>query len=465
MSNNDELNKVDFPQKVYTSIRGSETLYYSPDRGVSVVVNEDGKDILEACRMGRTITEVAYKLSAGRDSIVSIIHDIIQPFIFEMKRCRFLTDSPQQTINDIHSDLSPLPIKLTTLYLHITDTCNLKCVYCYNKKNRLKNEIVDKNSSNPLSFQQINQLIDETAKLKAKEIVFTGGEPLCNKDVCKLAAYAKEKGLKTTLLTNGTLIDQYMANTIAKSFDSVVVSFDSCIKKEYEILRPGAPFESAVNGIQNLVEAKVSSVVIRSVITSLNLKSLSELPRFAAKYLGCLNFLSASYIPNHPEDIETLKLFPNPEDYWKTLNRFHSEIKKLGGEVISESIPLEASGSCGAGGSVLSIAPNGNIYPCQCLHTDEYCAGNFKKQSLIEIINNSQSLKLFRKQQWPWFDFCAECALMSICSSTCRVFPKVFKKDKKVFFEYMCPFFKKEIENKLWIEAGKQRKPIKSKVC
>lgn len=458
MLNETDFSRFHFPRRVYVSIRGSKTMYYTPDRGVSVIVNEAGRDILEVCRNEKTITEIACKLASKHKSLTSVVQDIIQPFLLEMKRCRFLDDGQPQNTNKDCSVFSSLPIKFKTLYLHLTNTCNLHCIYCYNKEQRLESKISASDSLSYLTFTQIKHLIDEIVRLGGEEVVFTGGKPLCRKNVCELAAYAKAKGLSATLLTNGTLINRNTADTIAKSFDSVVVSFDSWVKKEYEILRPGAPFESAVKGIQNLVAAKVSSVVIRSVVTSLNLESLPELPRFAAKHFGCLKFMSAAYLPNHPEDIETLKLLPNPKTYWKTLHSFYSEIKKVGGQSVSESIPLEASGSCGAGGSVMSVAPNGNVYPCQCLHSDEFCVGNLKKQSLIEIIEGSQALSSFCKQQWPWFASCSECALMSICASTCRVFPKVFKKDEKVFFERMCPFFKTEIENKLWIEAGKQQK-------
>ncbi|MCK4851971.1 MAG: radical SAM protein [Candidatus Omnitrophica bacterium] len=446
-----------FPSKVYTSVRGTRTLYYSPDRGVCVAVNEAGRDILEACRSAGTLTEIACCLTSGRKSFVPLIEDLIRPFLSKMKRTRFLSDGKTPENGDNNSVSQPAPIKFTTLYLHVTDTCNLRCIYCYNQTQRSQKKIsVADGSDAPLTSAQIHGLLDESARLKGKEIVFTGGEPLFRKDLCELAAYAKAKGLSTSLLTNGTLIDRGMAAKIAGSFDSVVVSFDSWVKKEYETLRPGAPFENAVQGIRNLVTAKVAAVFIRPVITTLNLGSLPEFPRFAAEHLGCLDFLPAAYLPNHAEDLETMRLLPDPEEYWATLHRFYANIKKLGGRAVSESIPLEAAGSCGAGGSVLSIAPNGDVYPCQCLHFDGFIAGNFKEQSLAEIIDGSQVLASFREQSWPWFAPCSECALMSICASTCRVFPRVFRENEELFFERMCPFFKKEIENRLWEEAEKQ---------
>ena len=307
-----------------------------------------------------------------------------------------------------------------------------------------------------LDHPQIRHLLVEAAKLEVKDVVFTGGEPICRRDVCELAAYAKERGLSTTLLTNGTLIDWRTASRISRSFDSVVVSLDSWVKEEYELLRPGAPFEKAVQGIRNLVEAKVSSLFIRPIITRLNLTSLPQFPSFAATHLGCLRFSPTLYLPNHSGELEALGLLPDPETYWITLEHFYGELKKLGGISVQECIPLEASGSCGAGGGVLSVATNGDVYPCQCLHYDEFRAGNVKEQSISEIIARSPVLTAFRKEPWPWFGQCSECALMTLCSSTCRVFYKAFKEHEEMFFARLCPFFKKEIEIKLWREVKKR---------
>ena len=455
--NADNPRTFHFPKKIYSSVRGSETLYYSADRGVVVVVNEAGKDILEASRDGGTTEQIARKLVSDQESLVPMVQNLIRPFLLEMVQYRFLQTAKPQNTKEDHSVSESVPIQLTDLYLHVTDACNLHCIYCYNASQRSHlSKWARGKSSSYLTNQQIRHLLDEAAKLEVKEAVFTGGEPICRRDLCKLAAYAKEQGLSTTLLTNGTLIDRRTASHISKSFDSVVVSLDSWIKEEYELLKPGAPFEKALQGVRNLVEAEVSSLFIRPVITRLNLTSLPQFPIFASNHLGCLQFSPTLYLPNHPGELEALGLLPDPETYWIALEHFHGELKKLGGISGQECIPLEASGSCGAGGGVLSVATNGDVYPCQCLHYDEFRAGNVKDNSISEIIARSPVLTAFRKERWPWFGQCSECALMRLCSSTCRVFYKAFKEHEEMFFARLCPFFKKEIEIKLWQEVKKR---------
>lgn len=384
--NADDPRTFHFPEKSYSSVRGSETLYYAADMGVAVAVNEAGKEVLEACRGGGTIELIARKLVSDEGSFIPVIQNMIEPFLHEMVRSGFLQTGILQNTKEDCSVSESVHIKLTDLYLHVTDECNLHCLYCYNASQRsYMSKCARGKSLSYLTSPQIRHLLDDVSELELKEVVFTGGEPLCRRDVCDLAAYAKDQGLSTTLLTNGTLIGKRIASHISKSFDSVVISLDSCVKEEYELLKPGAPFEKAVQGIRNLVEAEVFSLVIRPVITSLNLASLSQFPSFAANHLDCLRFLPALYLPNTPEELETLGLLPDPRSYWITLEHFNAELKKLGGGSIKESIPLEAFGSCGAGGGVLSVATNGDVYPCQCLHYDEFRAGNVKEQSICNF--------------------------------------------------------------------------------
>jgi radical SAM protein with 4Fe4S-binding SPASM domain len=444
-----------FPEKSYRSVRGSQALYYSADSGVAVVANEAGSDVLEACRGGGSVDAIARRLAPDQPAGLSALVELIRPYLFELIELGFLQlDEPQDDVERAaHSET--FPIQLAQLYLHATDACNLHCIYCYNAPQRShRHKKTLGKASSALTTPQVRRLLDEVASLGANEVVFTGGEPLCRGDICELGAYARAKGLATSLLTNGTLIDRPTARRISGSFDSVVVSVDSWVQEEYDFLQPGAPLEQALRGVGNLVDAKVSQVTIRPVISSVNLSSLPRFPSFAAEHLGCCSFLIALYIPNSPAEIDELGLLPEPESYWNTLERFRLEVARLGGTSIADCFPLESSGSCGAGGGVLSVAANGDLYPCQCLHQDEYLLGNVEHQSLSSILESSPELDLFHEEQWPWFSPCSECALLALCASRCRVFHRVFKENEASFYERLCPFFKEEIEDRLWREVG-----------
>lgn len=58
-------------------------------------------------------------------------------------------------------------------------------------------------------------LIDQVSAFGCPVLLFSGGEPLLRKDLLELIAYAKDKGLRTVLSTNGTLITEETAGKLA----------------------------------------------------------------------------------------------------------------------------------------------------------------------------------------------------------------------------------------------------------
>lgn len=64
-------------------------------------------------------------------------------------------------------------------YLHLTQRCNLNCLYCYNKNNLGKNE--------EISTEQWKMIISELKNRGFDYIVFTGGEVTLRNDYIELA--------------------------------------------------------------------------------------------------------------------------------------------------------------------------------------------------------------------------------------------------------------------------------------
>lgn len=66
-------------------------------------------------------------------------------------------------------------VNIDTVYLHLTQKCNLNCQYCYNRQNLGKNEDLD--------TLHIIQIINILKKLGVKKIILTGGEVLLRNDI------------------------------------------------------------------------------------------------------------------------------------------------------------------------------------------------------------------------------------------------------------------------------------------
>src|SRR5665647_3009133 len=82
-----------------------------------------------------------------------------------------------------------------------TRTCNLKCIHCYSNSESKKYD-------GELDTGEALRFIDHLAEFKVPVILFSGGEPLLREDLIELVTYAKSKGIRATISTNGTLLSR-----------------------------------------------------------------------------------------------------------------------------------------------------------------------------------------------------------------------------------------------------------------
>ena len=66
-----------------------------------------------------------------------------------------------------------------------------------------------------LTYEEHCRILDEITEAGCLWLLFTGGEIFARKDFLRIYTYAKKKGLIITLFTNGTLIDEQVADTLA----------------------------------------------------------------------------------------------------------------------------------------------------------------------------------------------------------------------------------------------------------
>lgn len=82
----------------------------------------------------------------------------------------------------------------------ITTKCNLRCKHCYS-------DSVDQPAPDELSTAEAFRLIDDLSRWGIGLLIIDGGEPLCRKDLLDVVSYASSKGIRTTIGSNGTLIE------------------------------------------------------------------------------------------------------------------------------------------------------------------------------------------------------------------------------------------------------------------
>jgi 12,18-didecarboxysiroheme deacetylase len=151
-----------------------------------------------------------------------------------------------------------------------TKACNLACVHCYYTA-RVQRD------PNELTTVEAKKMIDDLAAFGAPVLLFSGGEPLLREDLCELGAYAKARGLRTVISTNGCLIDQATAEKIREAgFSYVGVSLDGIRATNDRFRGSVGAFDAALAGMRNCTEAGVR-VGLRLTLNRHNAEDLNAI--------------------------------------------------------------------------------------------------------------------------------------------------------------------------------------------
>ena len=106
--------------------------------------------------------------------------------------------------------IASVPLRrLSAVWIQITGTwCNLECTHCINASGPREPWL------RVMEASDVERHIEDAARLGAREVYFTGGEPFLHPRMLELLAFALER-LPATVLTNGTLITEGVAERLA----------------------------------------------------------------------------------------------------------------------------------------------------------------------------------------------------------------------------------------------------------
>ncbi len=151
------------------------------------------------------------------------------------------------------------------LDIEVTSYCNLACPMCP-RTHRV--ELGDwKNRM--MKFNTFKKIIDEGASKGLKAINLNNfGESFFNKNLVKMIAYAKSKGLLDVMLhTNGTVMNEKLAEDVINSgLDRIIFSLDSITKEIYEKIRVNAKFEDTVKKVKIFFKTREKMKAIKPII-------------------------------------------------------------------------------------------------------------------------------------------------------------------------------------------------------
>jgi len=189
------------------------------------------------------------------------------------------------------------PDKIMSVIIYPTNTCNLRCVMCYNTRNLLNPKRRKEEKGEELTAEEFNNFLDQVKPFLAEEksnLQVMGGEPLMVPEkTLKIIRHASSIVDHTSLATNGTLVTREFAKELARMENvNVQVSLDSPYKEGHETIRGKGTFDRTIKGIKTLVEEGVTTVTNMVVHTG-NAEHLNQYYKLALQ----LEVTNARFIP------------------------------------------------------------------------------------------------------------------------------------------------------------------------
>lgn len=163
------------------------------------------------------------------------------------------------------------------VFLEATRRCNCRCQMC--DIWRLHDD-----GRADLSMEEILRFLDDAQRHSLRLLNIYGGEPLLREDVADLVRACSDRGISTSLTTNGLLLDEGGVAALDRAGLGVLqVSLDSTVAEEHDELRglPGV-FDRAVRGLSHARRLAPRMVTaINFTLNRRNLDRLPEMPGFA----------------------------------------------------------------------------------------------------------------------------------------------------------------------------------------
>jgi MoaA/NifB/PqqE/SkfB family radical SAM enzyme len=241
-----------------------------------------------------------------------------------------------------------------------------------------------------MTFDNYKRSLDEVIDLGCQQIVLTGfGEPLVDKQLEKKVEYAKGRGLRTYIISNGSLLTKKRAtNLIQAGLDELRISFYGMRKETYETVMVGLKFDVTMKNLLGFLELR----------DELGYKR----PRLE------LNWLE---LPENASDTDAFQKYWEPRadaiEIWKPHNFGDGRSYR---ERFDE---VALKNTCGRPeNGPLQIQWNGEVIPCCYDYNNQIVLGNAFEQPVLEILNGEkyELLRLaHREKKFALFPFCNQC--------------------------------------------------------
>jgi MoaA/NifB/PqqE/SkfB family radical SAM enzyme len=316
--------------------------------------------------------------------------------------------------------MSPRLETLPVIVIYPYTRCNCRCAMC---------DIWKRTETAAISDETYQGYLRDFDALRVQWAVFSGGEPLMHPRLHHLCRMTAERGIRTTILTSGLLLERHAA-WIADTVNDVIVSLDGPAEVHDRIRGVPGAFAALARGVRALRQCRPGyAVSARCTVSRANHDALRR-TAIAAKSLGLdsVSFLAADLTSSAfdhaagwdptgiglpldevcvlAEEIEALVnhwhgtdfIRESPEKLRRIVNHFRASL----------ALEEPVAPVCNAPWVSAVIETDGTVRPC-FFHPP---VGRTGTAGLIPVLNGAAAVDFRSRLEVPQNDICRRC----VCS-------------------------------------------------
>ncbi|MHB0999703.1 MAG: PqqD family peptide modification chaperone [Armatimonadota bacterium] len=402
-------------------------LLIDPDRPAWAMVNSIGAEIAHLCNGNRSDAEIADILAVKYDKPYDEILEHVQKFLSMLEKARLVHEGEIPPVERM--DMANYEGRIASVAFELTERCNLRCVHCF--------EGAGKSAKLEPSTDEVMSWIDKFLDIPNVMIDLTGGEFLMRSDWRELMQHLVDRKASGIILTNGTLIDNDIANDMAefskKGNFLFQISLDGPTPEINDQIRGKGSFHEITRGIRTLINHGLSEkIVISFTPNRINIKSLPSMidlamefgvPKIHFSLLNKMGRASVIWDQIRPEPADLAAFFEEANEYGEK----YSDRISISGDFCSmlhekiSRIPAQPMIGCRIGVDI-KIDTEGNVYPCTPIAFDpKYSLGNIKDMTAEEIRQSSKlhELRMMFIPRMESISRCSACSWKCFCFGGC----------------------------------------------
>lgn len=249
----------------------------------------------------------------------------------------------------------PVPIAMT---MALTYRCNLRCRYCQ----------IWKDAEAELSTRQVLTAIDELTDAGMCRLGLTGGEPLLRDDIATVVSHAVDRGLFTSIFTNGALVPEHLPTV--RQLSAVLISLDGP-QEVHDAMRGQGAHAAALRAIE-LIAGEGVPVWTNTVLTDKNIDQVPYILDLAQRF-GALAAFQPVFEHTYSVGADRVAALRADEArYDQVIDRLIA-LKRSGAPLLNSTAFFEYvrtpiwernARQCLAGLSYGAVSPDGRVAPC-----------------------------------------------------------------------------------------------------